>query len=64
MHPLTNAEIARLAHADAIRAARHVPAPEAEERLEARPVPDSLARLVSRLLPELPIPRPAAPTRR
>jgi hypothetical protein len=51
-HPLVNAEIARLAHAEALRA---VPAPDpADTDAAAAGDPWPVARLAAWLLPELP----------
>jgi hypothetical protein len=52
-HPAMNAEIARLAHADALRAVP--PAPGEPEPEPEHAAPGPISRLATMLLPELPV---------
>ena len=64
-HPVTNAELARLAHAQALRRVDTAPRPPDEAPQEGNPAPWAIARLAARLLPELPVslPWPEPPRR-
>jgi hypothetical protein len=54
-HPLVNAEIARLAHADAVRLSRPVEPPPDDGDSRPDDAPWPLERLSTWLLPELPL---------